>query len=218
MPATKTQLYVSLLHCCCCWLAHYQQSKNVYYLSSNGVLIERQASSANPQSWKDSNLSYLYGASNSTSLTAYWNQNRSDSSQELVVLFQKEESETSITQARYTSNNVTENRWVVDVLRFSHPIGSTFATSLADYRGGKHIVLYNVNDDKALQQYDYTINNASITSGSAVSVNTGSGEQETHHSGKSSHLLTRQPRYRSTCRTTIAFSSHCSKQFASFHG
>lgn len=181
------------------------------------MLIERQASSENPQSWEDFHFSGHYSTSNSTFLTAYWNQNISNSSQELVVLFQKEGFENSITQARYTSNNVTENHWVADVLGFSQPQGSTFAMAPAGYRSGKHIMLYNVDDNKTLHQQDYTINDASITSGSAVSMKTESGEQETYHLVEASHLLTHNPRYRSARRTTVAFGSHRSGQSASLH-
>ena len=133
------------------------------------------------------------------------------------MLFQQEGFENSITQARYTSSNVTDNHWVADVLGFSQPQGSTFAMALAGYRSGKHIMLYNVDDDKTLHQQDYTIDDASISSGSAVSMNAESGEQETYHLVEVSHLLTRHPRYRSARRTTIAFSSHRSEQSASLY-
>ena len=181
------------------------------------MLIERYASSRKRQSWQDSHLSGRYGASNSTFLTAYWNQDESDSSQELVVLFQKKDLENSITQARFTSNNVTENDWVADVLGFSHPRGSTFAMALAGYGSGKHFMLYNVDVNKTLQQHDYTINDASVTSGSAVSTKTESGQKEAHHLVEASQLLTRYPRYRSPRGTAIAFSSHCSRQSGSLY-
>lgn len=148
----------------------YSQVKNVYYMSPTDELVERQAQSNASQVWKNDNFSGLYTASNSSFVTAHWNQNIKNGSQELVVLFQEEGFSNGITQGRYTSNNATSNPWVANHFGFSQPKGSTFAMSLVSYRSGKHIMLYTVDDSKMLQQHEYTISDTDFVSTAVVSI------------------------------------------------
>ena len=86
-------------------------------------IVERQAPSNYSQAWEDSNFTGLYTASNSTFLAAYWHQNITNASQELVVLFQEADFANSITQARYVGNSTTSNPWVAQPFPFSQPEG-----------------------------------------------------------------------------------------------
>lgn len=122
----------------------------MYYMSPNEKLMERQAPSNASNAWKDDNFSGLYTASNAYFLTAYWNQNINNSSQELVVLFQKEDFANGITQGRYTSDSTASNPWVANNFGFSHSRGSTFAISLVSYGSGKHLMLYTFDDSTIL--------------------------------------------------------------------
>lgn len=139
-------------------------------MSTNDELFERQAKSNDSQAWEDDNFSGLYRGSNSTFLTAYWNQNIQNVSQELVVLFQEENFANGITQGRYTSNKTTSNPWVANNFGFSQPKGSTFAMSLVSYRSGKHLMLYTVDDGKILQQHEYSISDTDLDSKAVVSL------------------------------------------------
>jgi hypothetical protein len=145
-------------------------------MSTNDELSERQAPSNDSQAWEDDNFSGLYTASNSTFLTAYWNQNIQNVSQELVVLFQDENFANGITQGRYTSNSTTSNPWVANNFGFSQPKGSTFAMALVSYRSGKHLMLYTVDDGKDLQQHEYTISDTNLDPKTVVSLTSESGK------------------------------------------
>ena len=129
-------------------------------MSTNDKLSELQAPSNDSQAWLDDNFSGLFAGSNSTFLTAYWNQNFQNISQELVVLFQEEDFENGITQGRYTSNSTTSNPWVANNFGFSQPKGSTFAMCLASWRSGRHVMLYTVDTGKNLRQHEYTISDS----------------------------------------------------------
>ena len=148
----------------------------MYYMSSDDKLFERQAPSNNSQAWEDDNFSDLYVGSNSTFLTAYWNQNIQNVSEELVVLFQEQNFANGITQGRYTSNSTTSNPWVANNFGFSQPAASTFAMSLVSYRSGKHLMLYTVDDSNHLQQHEYTISDTGLNSGAVVSLTSESGK------------------------------------------
>lgn len=141
----------------------------MYYMSPNDELTERQAKANDSQSWEDDNFTGLYSGSNSTFLSAYWCQNIWNVSQELVVLFQRDNFENGITQARYTSANSSSNPWVANNFPFAQPKGATFAMSLVSYRSGKHLMLYTVGDNDKLGQYEYTIND-NVDSTSLVSL------------------------------------------------
>jgi hypothetical protein len=143
-------------------------------MSTNDQLHERQALINESQAWKDDNFSGLYTSSESSFLAAYWNQNIPNVTQELVILFQEENFANGITQARYTSNRTTSNPWVANNFGFSHPKGSTFAMSLVSYRSGKHLMLYTVDNDKKLQQHEYTISDGNFDK-SIVSLTSESG-------------------------------------------
>lgn len=145
-------------------------------MSTNDELFERQAPSNNSQAWEDDNFSGLYTGSNSTFLTACWNQNIQNVSQELVVLFQQETFANGITQGRYTSNSTTSNPWVANNFGFSQPKGSTFAMSLVSYQSGKHLMLYTVDEGKKLQQHEYTISDTDFDSKTVVSLTSESGK------------------------------------------
>ena len=137
---------------------NYTLVRNVYYLSNtNNEIIERQSSASAPTSWEDDNFTGLYSASNATYLTAYWNQNIANVSQELVVLYQSGNYANGITQARYISNSTTSSPWVTNNFGFAQPKGNAFAMSLVSYRSGKHLMMYTVDDSKKLQQHEYTI-------------------------------------------------------------
>ena len=131
-------------------------------------MIERQAPSNASQSWVNDNFSGLYTAANSTYLTAYWNQNIQNKSEELVVLFQEEDFANGITQGRYTSNSTTSNPWVANNFQFSQPKGNAFAMALVSYRSGKHLMLYTVDDSSALQQHEYTISDTDLVSTATI--------------------------------------------------
>lgn len=145
-------------------------------MSTDNGLSARQASSNDSQAWKDDNFSGLYTRTQSTFLAAYWSQNIQNVSQELVVLFQEENFANGITQGRYTSNSTTSNPWVANHFPFSQPKGSTFAMSLVNYRSGKHVMLYTVDEGKKLQQHEYTISDTDLDPKTIVSL--------TSHSGK----------------------------------
>ena len=145
-------------------------------MSTNDELSERQAPSNDSQTWKADNFSGLYTGSNSTFLTAYWNQNIQNVSQELVVLFQEENFANGITQGRYTSNSTTSNPWVANNFGFSQPKGSTFAMALVSYRSGKHLMLYTVDEGKNLRQHEYTISVTDFDSKSVISLTSESGK------------------------------------------
>ncbi|KAL8634537.1 MAG: hypothetical protein Q9228_007868, partial [Teloschistes exilis] len=148
----------------------YSPVKNVYYVSPDDELTERQAPSDNPQAWENDNFSGLYAAANASLLAAYWHQNFENSSQELVVLFQEESFANGITQGRYISDNMTSNPWVANNFGFSHPRGSTFAVAIASYRKGKQLMLYTVDDNNKLQQHEYTISDTDLTPSAAVAL------------------------------------------------
>ena len=137
-------------------------------MSIDDKIIERQAQANDPQTWKDDNFRELYTGSNSTFLTAYWNQNIQNASQELVVLFQDEDFATDITQARYTSNRTTSNPWVSNNFGFSQPKGSTFAMSLVSGSSGEHLMLYTVDGSKKLQQHEYIISDTDLDPNSVI--------------------------------------------------
>lgn len=145
-------------------------------MSANDELIEHQGLANDSRAWEDDNFSGLYSGTNSTFLTAYWNQNMQNVSQELVVLFQEKNFANGITQGRYTSNKTTSNPWVANNFGFSHPKGSTFAMSLVSYRSGKHLMLYTVDDGNMLQQHEYTISDTDLDSKVVVSLTSQSGK------------------------------------------
>lgn len=147
-------------------------------MSANDKLIEHQGLSNDSKAWEDDNFSGLYSGTNSTFLTAYWNQNIQNVSQELIVLFQEENFANGVTQGRYTSNKTTSNPWVANNFGFSHPKGSTFAMSLVSYRSGKHLMLYTVDDGKMLQQHEYTISDTDLDSKAVVSLTSQSGKYQ----------------------------------------
>lgn len=131
--------------------------KNVYYMSVSNRLSERQAPSNDSQAWKDDNFSGLYTGTESTHPAAHWNQNISNASQELVVLFQEDKFANGLTQARYTSNSTTSNPWVTNRFGFSLPKGSTFGTALVSYPEGRQFMLYIFADDMKLHQREYEV-------------------------------------------------------------
>ena len=150
-------------------------------MSVNEELIERQAPSGNSQAWEDFHFSGLYSATNSSFLAAYWNQNVSNQSQELVVLFQEENFANGITQSLYTSNDTTSsptirNPWHAEKFGFLQPKGSMFALVLASYRSGKHVMLYTVDDAKQLRQHEYSISDSDLVSATTVILISESGE------------------------------------------
>lgn len=156
-------------------------------MSSDDELIESQAPSNDSQAWENDNFSGLYSATNASFLTAYWNQDIPKESEELVVLFQKDDFANGITQGRYTSNRSTSNPWVTNNFGFSQPKGSAFAFALVSYRSGKHMMLYTVDDRNNLQQHEYTISD-NLTSGTIVS--------SVPKTGKSSKLTRRSSVWR----------------------
>lgn len=139
-------------------------------MSADDEIIEHQGLSNDSKVWKDDNFSGLYSGTNSTFLTAYWNQNIQNVSQELVVLFQEKNFANGLTQSRYASNKTASNPWVANNFGFSHPKGSTFAMSLVSYRSGKHLMLYTVDDGNLLQQHEYTISDTDLDSKVVVSL------------------------------------------------
>ncbi|KAL8969536.1 MAG: hypothetical protein Q9183_001953 [Haloplaca sp. 2 TL-2023] len=153
---------------------NYDLVKNVYYVSSNNHLVERGAPSENPQTWGNDNFSGLYTAANASFLAAYWHQNIQNTSQELVILFQKENFANGITQARYLSDEKMSYPWVSNNFGFSHPSGSNFAIAPASYRDGKRVMLYTVGNSKALQQHEYKISDDTFVSTAAVSLDSSS--------------------------------------------
>ena len=130
-------------------------------MAPNDQLIERQAPSDAFQAWEDFQFSHLYTASNTSFLTAYWNQNIKNASQELVVLFHGDFAD-GITQGRYTSNRNFDNPWIANSFGFSQPKGSTFAMALVSYRSGKDLMLYTIDDNNSLQQHEYTISDTDV--------------------------------------------------------
>ena len=148
-------------------------------MSTDYSLLERQAPSNDSQAWEDDNFSGLYTGSDSTFLTAHWNQNIRNQSEELVVLFQDENFANGITQGRYTSNRTTSNPWIANNFGFSQPKGSTFAMSLVSYRSGRHLMLYTVGDGDKLKQHEYTISNTCLDSKMVVSLTSESGSPMT---------------------------------------
>ncbi|KAK5706373.1 hypothetical protein LTR97_001361 [Elasticomyces elasticus] len=150
---------------------NYSLVKNVYYMSAGGELTERQAQANNSQGWEDDNFTGLFSGSNNTYLAAYWGQNIANVSEQLVVLFQRDNFENGITQARYISVNSTSNPWVANNFPFAQEKGAAFAMSLVSYRSGKHLMLYTVGDGGKLGQYEYSINdNEPVESTSVVSI------------------------------------------------
>ena len=145
-------------------------------MSANDELFERQARSNNPQAWEDYHFSRLYSAINSSFLAAYWNQNVSNQSQELVVLFQEKNFANGITQGLYTSNDTTSNLWVSQTFRFLQFKGSMFALVLASYQSGKHLMLYAVDDAKQLRQHEYSISDSDLVSGTIIALISESGK------------------------------------------
>lgn len=139
-------------------------------MSPDDKLFERQAPSNDSQAWEDDNFSGLYTGTNSTFLTAHWNQNVKNSSQELIVLFQDENFANGITQGRYTSDRSSSNLWISNNFGFSQPRGSTFVMSLVSYRSGKHLMLYTVGESNKLKQHEYTISDADLDPKSVVSL------------------------------------------------
>ena len=156
-------------------------------------IVERQAPSNNSQAWEDDNFSGLYTGSNSTFLSAYWNQNIQNVSEELVVLFQSHNFSNGITQGRYTSNSTTSNPWVAQNFGFSQPQGATFAMSLVSYRSGKHLMLYTLDDSNSLQQHEYTISDTDLTPGSIVSLTSSTGTSPVEPSSEAYRTLIQKP-------------------------
>lgn len=190
-------------------------------MSTNDELFERQAPSNNSQAWEDDNFSGLYTATNSTFLTAYWNQNIQNVSQELVVLFQEENFANGITQGRYISNSTTSDPWVANNFGFSHPKGSTFAMSLVSYRSGKHLMLYTVDDGNNLHQHEYTISDTDLDSNTVVSLTSQSGKYPAQSFTLSplskTPTLTPQSSNRPDRRAAIPSRSRCTRQPASLY-
>ena len=124
--------------------------------SDNGIL-EHHAPSNQPQKWTDGHLSGLFAGTDTTHLTAYWNQNFVGESQQLVVLFQGADLAGGITQARYTSNRTLNNPWIANDFEFPHPAGSVFALSPMDNDDRRHLMLYTVNGSQILQRHGYMV-------------------------------------------------------------
>ncbi|KAL8991211.1 MAG: hypothetical protein Q9169_007922 [Polycauliona sp. 2 TL-2023] len=148
----------------------FLQVKNVYHMTINDELSERQASANASQAWEDDNFSGLYQGYNGTYLAAYWNQDFDRETQQLVVLFQEESFANGITQGRYTSNTRTSNPWIADRFGFSQPQGSTFAVCPLSYRNSKQIMLYTVDSGRNLQQHEYTISEDNLNPGTVISL------------------------------------------------
>lgn len=185
-------------------------------MSTDDGLVERQAPSNDSQAWEDGNFSGLYTGSNSTFLSAHWNQNIRNRSEELVVLFQDENFANGLTQGRYTSNRTTSNPWVANNFGFSQPKGSAFAMSLVSYRSGKHLMLYTVSDGNKLRQHEYTISDTSLDSKTIVSLTSESGKSMAWP--LSLNALTISSRYRPNHHTAITSRSRSSRQSASVCG
>ncbi|KAL8670207.1 MAG: hypothetical protein Q9168_005240 [Polycauliona sp. 1 TL-2023] len=148
----------------------YSPVKNVYHMTANDELFERQAPSNDSQAWEDDNFSGLYQGYNSTFLAAYWNQDFDRESQQLIVLFQEDDFANGITQGRYTSDSRTSNPWIADKFGFSQPQGSTFALCPVNYRNGEQVMLYTVDSGRSLEQHEYTISETSLDPGTVVSL------------------------------------------------
>ena len=142
----------------------------MYLMSTTNEIFERQAPSNKSQAWEDDNFSGLYSASNSTFFATYWNQNITNSSQELVVLFQERDFENGVTQGRYTSDSTSSNPWVANNFGFSQLKGSTFVVAPVSYRDARHLMLYTVDGAKNLQQHEYTTSDTDFSPSAVVNL------------------------------------------------
>ena len=129
-------------------------------MDPDNVVLEHQARSSQPQNWTDGNLSGLFAGTDTTHLTAYWNQNFMQEFQQLVVLFQGADHADRITQARYTSNRTLNNPWIANDFEFPHPAGSVFALCPMDNDDRRHLMLYTVNGSQILQRHGYMVTGA----------------------------------------------------------
>ena len=137
-------------------------------MSIDNKIIERKPQATNAQAWEDGSSSRLYNGSNSTFLRAYWRWNVPTSLQDIVVLFQDEDSAYNITQGRFKSDKEGKSSWVASKFSFAQPKGSTFAMCPVSDLDDEYLMLYTVDQNKRLQQHGYRMDHSGSASGSIV--------------------------------------------------
>lgn len=155
-----------------CGLTDCTKSRIVYYISNTNNKIMELSAGSNQTVWDINTFSDRYTASNSSFLTAHWNQNIKNGSTELIILFQQE----GITQARYTVHDSVKGPWISNFFGLPQASGSAFAVCPVSYDIGRQLMLYTVRDSKELQQHRYTVSDSSMPSTDDVPLTSASGK------------------------------------------
>jgi hypothetical protein len=134
--------------------------KNVYYLSADQTLFERQEKSNQSNSWASDNFSGLFKASKISSLGAYWTQDFTNVSQTLLVAFQDQSRPDMFTIGKYTSYKNISNDWVSTRYNFSVLEGTPL--SMVPLSGKQDLLLYAAKPTGRLTQYRYNISSDDI--------------------------------------------------------
>lgn len=132
----------------------------MYYVGSSNRIYERQEKSNNTNSWANDNLSGRYTAANISSLSVYWAQNMTNTSQALVVLFQEEDRASTFSIGKYTSYGNVSNDWVETKYSFTVQEGSPF--SMIPLTGPQDLLIYAVGGDKRLAQFRYNVSSDTV--------------------------------------------------------
>lgn len=138
------------------------QVKNVYYFGASHRIYERQAKANNSNAWANDNLSGLYSAANLSSLSVYWTQNITNTSQALCVLFQEKDAlGSTFSIGKYTSYGNISNDWIETKYNYTIKEGSPLA--MAQLSNPNDVLVYAVGDNRRLDQYRYNVSTDAVS-------------------------------------------------------
>ncbi|KAL5878155.1 hypothetical protein ACKVWC_007305 [Pyricularia oryzae] len=135
--------------------------KNVYFTGSAGI-IERQSPFKEARGvWGNDNLSGQYTSSNRSLILAFWDQNFSNRSQNLVLLYQTLGAN-SLSVSKYFSDRNSDLPWAVQQLSLSILDGSPMALARSgnpSTRSDTRLYLADSNENLMQCQFDFQTGN-----------------------------------------------------------
>lgn len=144
--------------------------KSVYLAGNTGTIYERQSPYKTQVGvWGDDNFSGLYSVSKESSIASYWQQNFSNGSQAISVLFQ-EIGANSLTIGKYHGTRTADFDWVATRNSISILDGSPL--TLAPTGIDSNLGLYLAGGDGMLTRYQYRIDTDSLSNAKSKSVRT----------------------------------------------
>ncbi|TGJ84592.1 hypothetical protein E0Z10_g4170 [Xylaria hypoxylon] len=131
---------------------------NVYFLGREGTVYERQSKQNGV--WGDDHVNGLYTASSDSSTFSFWYESFDPREQILAVMFQ-EKTDNSLSIARYTSDETSENHWALTNTDLQIQVGSALAA--APIGSATDLRLYVSDTSGMMKVYRYNLTNDSIS-------------------------------------------------------